>query len=427
MLIILVSFSAVGILPGSPNRHIAESGSTLSSFPLPYRSQSAIHYSSSPTEYSSTTSPLTSQEYRLQHSSPNQALPGRYSSPNDSLALAGSNNLSESDLGSLYTSSPNWQSRDLKWPQSRSKSRRKYVPKGRRYDSPIIQRRVMPGNDPFRPSKRPSSGFTAGAFDNNSQNGIKGRIPGPTSTQGSSSSGDHPRLVSYPLPSYFSDGQESTIVASRHNPTSMSQYISTEDTDDSMRSIRESKYWLQFKDDPIFSDLSKDSGSITIKDLVKRRDLSLRDHVSRPAIMKEQGTQTDPESSPLLHPIAPFLDATSNRTRELSAGFIQPQREQKPTQKLTSLRPSSQPVPRNNPYMKENNGHYRTASLTDTETPPIYTPQPNKMRGLKRSRSATEEDYNSDYLNRKKTDVSSGSQDQATFYRYQSSHCLIRG
>lgn len=164
-------YSTTGIISSSPELpqttlSVSASSSsssptttTLSSFPLPYRSQSATHYRSPSSEYPPATFLLTSQDFRPYHSPPTPTLPGRFSSPDDSRPSTSSAGLpnsyeSESNPNTGSFSSPNWQPRDSKWPQSRSQSSRKYIPKGRRYDSPINQRRMAHGMVSFIPRRR---------------------------------------------------------------------------------------------------------------------------------------------------------------------------------------------------------------------------------------------------------------------------------
>ncbi|KAF3400303.1 hypothetical protein DPV78_005355 [Talaromyces pinophilus] len=381
---------------------------TLSSFPLPYRSQSATHYCSPSSEYQSATLPLTSQDFPPCHSSPTPALPGRFSSPDDSrpsTRSAGLPNSYKSELspntGSF--SSPNWQIRDSKWPQSRSQSSRKYVPKGRRYDSPINQRRVAPRNGFLHPAKKYSLPGPSQATERNVQDGRKKRTDElakpPTDDKPQA---ERPRLVNHALSASLEDGEEAKTPLTKESPTSVSRYVSPKDEEDAVQSIRKSQYWTQLRHDPIFSDLSTRSETISITDLKQRRDQILQNHASpRQAIMKEQGTQTDPEGGlPFPRPRSPLK--TSNTIQDRPEQF--------------TSRPKSVPHSRKRPHAKERNQHTRTSSLTDTDSPRNHTPQLEGRRGFKRSRSVAEEDYEeSDYSYRRKV---GGGVGQGSFYRY---------
>lgn len=376
---------------------------------MPYRSQSATHYRSPSSEYPSTTFPLTSQDFRPYHSSPTPALPGRFSSPDDSRPSTSSAGLpnsykSESSPNTGSFSSPNWQTRDLKWPQSRSQSSRKYVPKGRRYDSPINQRRVAPRNGFLHPAKKYSLPGPSQAVERKVQDGRKKKIDElakpPTDDKPQA---ETPRLVNQALPASLEDGERAKTPLTKESPTSVSRYVSPKDEEDSVQSIRKSQYWTQLKHDPIFSDLSTGSETISITDLKQRRDQILQNHAPpRQAIMKEQGTQTDPEEQP------PF-----SRPRSPLRTTIP---EQDRPEQFAS-RPKSVPHSRKRPHAKERNQHARTSSLTDTDSPRIHTPQLEGRRGFKRSRSVAEEDYEeSDYSHRRK--VGGGVSSQGSFYRY---------
>jgi hypothetical protein len=421
----LTLHSTSGIISSSPelptttlNTALSPTTTSLSSFPLPYRSQPATHYRSPSSEYPSTTFPLTSQDFRPYHSSPTPVLPGRFSSPGDSRPSTSSAGLPNSYKAELNTHngslpSPNWQTRDLKWPQSRSQSSRKYVPKGRRYDSPINQRRVAPRNGFLHPAKKyPLPGPNQAAERKVQDARKKGTDELTPRSNDDKISTDGPRLVNHALPASLEDGEEEKTPITKEIPTSVSRYVSPTDEDDSVQSIRNSQYWTQLKHDPIFSDLSNGSATISITDLKQRRDQILQNHAPRQAIMKEQGTQTDPEEQlPFTRPRSPKRTSTMDQGRDLS----DQQHEQKGSQEV-NFRPKSVPHSRKRPHAKDRNQHNRTSSLTDTDSPRVHTPQPNGRRGFKRSRSVTEDDYEeSDYLHRRKL---GGGISQGSFYRY---------
>lgn len=392
---------------------------TLSSFPLPYRSQSATYYRTPSSEYPSTTLPLTSQDLRTYQSSPTPGLPGSFSSPDDSRPSASVTGLSNSyrlvsspNIGPF--SSPNWQNRDLKWPQSRSQSSRKYVPKGRGYDSHINQRRVAPRNGILHPAKKYSLSGPNQTTDRRVSNTRKKKIDeSVTRRNNATSPTEMPRLVDHALPASLDDSEADKTSSITKTPTSVSRYVSPKDEEDSsVQSIRNSQYWTQLKHDPIFSDLSTRSETISITDLKQRRDQILQNHAPPPpprqVIMKEQGTQTDPEES-LPFP-RPKTTTPTNQARDLSN-----QEQYKP-----GFRPKSVPHSRKISHAKERNQHARTSSLTDTDSPRIHTQQLNGGRsGFKRSRSAAEEDLEEgDYPHRRKV---GGGVGQGAFYRYHPS------
>lgn len=404
-------------LPSTPiNTTTSPTTATLSSFPLPYRSQSATHHRSPSSEYPSTTFPLTSQDLRNYHSPPTPALPGRFSSPNDSRSPS-----SSAGLPTSYTlvsspkpgsfTSPNWQTKDLKWPQSRSQSSRKYVPKGRRYDSPIGQRRVAPRNGFLHPPKKHPLPGPNPTVERKVSDTRKKR----TDESATRCDNDRPRLVNHALPASLEDGEEDKTPSINESPTSVSRYISLKDKEDSVQSIRNSQYWTQLKHDPIFSDLSMGSKTISITDLKQRRDQILQNHAPPPprqAIMKEQGTQTDPEEKlPFSRPRSPLKTTTTmDQTRDQSE-----QQQQQHEQYKPDFRPKSVPHSRKRSHAKERNQHTRTSSLTDTDSPRNHTQQLNGRRGFKRSRSAAEEDNEeSDYPYRRKV---GGRVSPGSFYR----------
>ncbi|KAE8555919.1 hypothetical protein TMatcc_003217 [Talaromyces marneffei ATCC 18224] len=379
---------------------------TLSSFPLPYRSQSATHYRSPSSEYPPATFLLTSQDFRPYHSPPTPTLPGRFSSPDDSRPSTSSAGLpnsyeSESNPNTGSFSSPNWQPRDSKWPQSRSQSSRKYIPKGRRYDSPINQRRMAPRNGFIHPAKKGTLPGPNQAVERKVQDGRRTRVDElATRCNDDKTPTEGPRLVNHALPASLDNGEEERPPSTKETSMSVSRYVSPKDEEDSVQSIRNSQYWTQLKHDPIFSDLSTGSETISITDLKQRRNQILQTHApSRQAIMKEQGTQTDPEEQlPFSRPRSPTKITATEQTR--------------PEQ--FNSRPKSVPQSRKRPHAKDSNQHNRTSSLTDTDSPRIHSQQLEGRRGFKRSRSVTEEDYEeNDYPHRRK--VGSGiSQD--SFY-----------
>lgn len=392
----------------------------LSSFPLPYRSQSAARYGSPPSQYASTTFPLTSQDpYRPYYSSPTPALPGRFSSPNHHSHIQTSSSGFSTSYGSQPSredispfSSPDWQTRDSKWPQSRTQSSRKYIPKSRRYDSPINQRRVAPRNGFAHPAKKYSLPGSIQARERRHPDGQKRRNTELVNTRSSDEKAttERPRLMHHALPANLEYGEETKNCNTPGTPTSVSRYISPADKEDSVKSIRNSQYWTQLQHDPIFSDLSTTSETISITDLKQRRDHILQNHAPpRQAIMKEQGTQTDPEEGlPFMRPRTPPLNSSSTTPTEQSH----------PEQMFIAPRPKSVPHSQKRPQPKERrNQHSRTASLTDTDTPRISVQQLNgRPRGFKRSRSVAEEDYEeSDYSHRRKV---GGGISQGSFYRY---------
>lgn len=376
--------------------------STLNSFPLPYRSQSATHYRSPSSQYAESTFPLVSQNLRPYHLSPSPVLPGRFSSPDNSHLLTSSvgppnSYKSEPNPNTGSFSSPHWQTRDSKWPQSRSQSSRKYVPRGRRYDSPINQRRVAPRNGFLRPAKKyPLSSLNQAAEEKVRDNRKKAvdKLVEPA-TNGKPQTG-RPRLVNHAL-SASPEDDDGAKTPHTVETLSVSRYVSPVDEEDSVQSIRNSQYWTQLKHDPIFSDLSNGSETISITDLKQRRDQILQSHAPpRQVIMKEQGTQTDPEEpSPFPRPRSPVRTTTAEQF---------------------ASRPKSVPHSRKRPHAKEKSQHNRTSSLTDTDSPRIHTPLMNGRRGFKRSRSFMEEDYeDSDYPHRRKV---GGGVGQGSFYRY---------
>ncbi|EED23025.1 hypothetical protein TSTA_064880 [Talaromyces stipitatus ATCC 10500] len=412
--------------PELPSTTLSDSASspstttTLSSFPLPYRSQSATDYRSPHAEYPPATYPLTSQESRPYYSSPSHALPGRFSIPANFHLQTSSESQQklEPNPTTNYFSSPrNWQSRDFKWPQSRSQSSTKYVPKSRRYD----QRRVTPRNGFLHPGKKYHlPGPNNQAVDRKVQDGRKKRIPalndGSTTRSSSNDNqpSERPRLVNYALPASLEDDEkEEEPPSHQKSAMSVSRYVSPKDNeDDSVQSIRQSQYWTQLKHDPIFSDLSTGSETISISDLKQRRDQILQNHAPPPrqtVVMKEQGTQTDPEEIPFSQPRSPTEYAI--RARESS------KQEQ---QQFITPRPKSVPHSRKRSYTPKqgNQTHHRTSSLTDTDSPRThYMQQIDGRRGSKRSRSVTEDDHEEtdSFAHRRKLGDGGGS-NQGPFY-----------
>jgi hypothetical protein len=406
--------AAVGIVSRSPGRQNAlDPVSSLSAFPLPYRPQSAAHHSSPPTEYSSPIIPLTSQDARSYYSSSFRASPGRlFGFDDDSHGPPGSASLLDSQISGSnnidtgYHTSRDWQTRDTKWPQSRSQGRRKYIPKGRRYDSPGNQRRLGPGHSNIHPPKKPPL-FSAEGSGKRAQNGHKKKLPGPLDDDDTQKIShqipQRPRLVRCPLSSDPLD--EEAFVPSTVDSTCVSQYISSGHIDNSVQSIKQSKYWAQMEDDPIFSDLSNQSKIISIEELVKRRNQMLQNHfqIPRQAIMKEQGTQTDIESSAFLHPDCSLKTTAGKDGIILDSTKI----KREPTTPPPLPPPfQHQQSPKESPHGKQKNRHYRTASLTDPDTPRSHAQQPARVHGLKRSRSDTEDDYKREsYHRRKRSDL----------------------
>lgn len=396
---------AVRVASSSPRQHnasIFEYSSTFSAFPLPYRSQSATLYVPS-AENSSPTIPLTSKDPQSYYSLPFQTSQSRSSLFDDSHLRTGSAGLpvsqvtTDSKLGIGYDSPPSWQARDPKWPQSRSHSRRKYVPKRRRYESPINQRHLGPRQGFLcPPNKKPF--YHANGIQKRGQNHYRKKIPGfyDKAEKRTEQLPQPPRLARYPLPSIFPDDQKGAIT---YKGVSPSQYISTENLDTAVEPIRHSKYWEQMKEDPIFSNLSIHGELVSIKELIKRRDQILQDHTTCSIITKQHGSESDAEFPVFRRPDCHINASPGHHRRTKSP--TQPKCNQTPSSSPHS--PSLSPFPplrkqRRLAYeessTKDRNGHYRTASLTDTDTSRNSTPQQSaRVTGLKRCRSDTEDDY----------------------------------
>jgi hypothetical protein len=256
---------------------------------------------------------------------------------------------------------------------------------------------VAPRNGFLHPAKKHSLPGPNHATERKYQDGRKKRIDeSATRSNDDKPQTERPRLVNHALPASLEDGEAEKTPLPEKTPMSVSRYVSPEDEDESVQSIRNSQYWTQLKHDPIFSDLSTGSETISITDLKQRRDQILQNHAPpRQAIMKEQGTQTDPEEQlPFSRPRSPMKTATTEQI---------------------NFRPKSVPHSRNRPHAKERNQHNRTSSLTDTDSPCVHSQQLDRRRGFKRSRSVTEDDYEeSDYAHRRKV---GGGISQGSFYR----------
>lgn len=375
-----VQFRISDISPCSPPKRqkTVDSVSTTSSFPLPYKPPSASQLASS--ESPSTAVSLTSQDIH----SYNQPIPLRtdrgralYGSGGDSRTVPASfrdAGLSESTLNTGHFQPQdqfNWQY-SRTWPQDR-------IPRGLGYGtgrSPLNSH-LSPRSDPssrssmelsFSPEKQNQSPFDIHPSRQHTFYVAEAELQRASQPPLSNSS-DYYDPVNFSAPS-----------SSSSIPICGSRHPSAPDANDFIRPIRETPYWPEMKDDPIFRDLSEEGPTVSIEELITRRNLALKNHVLRP-VMNEKGTQTDFEApSPAVSTRS--LNSDHARTLETTAQTTQ-------AVEATS-RPNSRPAnsfPRRRPNGIAN--HRRPGRNHSSET---SAGQPrHRMRNLKRLRVAAED------------------------------------
>lgn len=316
-------------------------------------------------------------------------------------------------------------SRGLHWPQSRSRGNREHQSRSWRYDasaSPrstasrkaslhLLAKHRIPQRRSWKHTANPQSGLKQEQF----LSSVKELLPGfePNDKSG-------PQLLRYALPARLEDAETTEDATVENASLSISRYIFLDDEDQSVKSIRSSPYWTGLKDDPIFHDLSGDKGTVSIADLRQRRDHLLHNHIlqspRQAIVMKEQGTQTDPEAS-----------RSSQRTNQ--SGLNHPERISEEPHRYDGpedlqARPQSVPHSRRRHHAMYRKQQNRTPSLTDTESPATPRRQyvDEKARGFKRARGVTDDEYEGvGFAHRRRLEKSTSLN---SFYRYRSIHPL---